>query len=127
MPVKRKLHTVFSDQQPLAFAIFVIFIYHLLRYVHPDIWEQIYCVYYTFLVPALIAVYFAHKRLDGPLELKLFILYWIWIFFSRLLNGDFYLAHDADMVLNMGLSCVMMAACWSKNSAASASLPTRAA
>ena len=95
----------------MAFSVFVVLIYHLLRYVHPDIWGQIYCVYYMFLVPALIAVYFAYKRLEGPVELKLFVFYWIWIFVSRLLNGDFYLTHDGDMVLNIGLSCVMMAVC----------------
>lgn len=95
----------------MAFSVFVVLIYHLLRYVHPDIWGQIYCVYYMFLVPALIAVYFAYKRLEGPVELKLFVFYWIWIFVSRLLNGDFYLTHDGDMVLNMGLGCVMMAVC----------------
>ena len=101
----------FSRRQFMAFSVFVVLIYHLLRYVHPDIWGQIYCVYYMFLVPALIAVYFAYKRLEGPVELKLFVFYWIWIFVSRLLNGDFYLTHDGDMVLNVGLGCVMMAVC----------------
>ena len=111
MLVKPRPHHILSDSQALALAIFVIFVYHLLRYVHPDIWEQIYCVYYMFLVPALVAVYFARKRPDRPVELTLFILYWIWIFISRLLNGDFFLTQDGDMVLNIGLSCVMLAVC----------------
>lgn len=111
MRMRMETHTKFGRRQFLAFAVFAVFIYHLLRYVHPDIWEEIYSVYYMFLVPALIAVYFAYKRLEGPVELKLFIFYWIWIFVSRLLNGDFYLTHDGDMVLNIGLSCVMMAVC----------------
>lgn len=109
--MRMETHTKFSRRQFMAFSVFVVLIYHLLRYVHPDIWGQIYCVYYMFLVPALIAVYFAYKRLEGPVELKLFVFYWIWIFVSRLLNGDFYLTHDGDMVLNMGLGCVMMAVC----------------
>ena len=111
MLVNRRPHHIRSDPQALALAIFVIFVYHLLRYVHPDIWGQIYCVYYMFLVPALVAVYFARKRPDRPVELTLFILYWIWIFISRLLNGDFFLTQDGDMVLNIGLSCVMLAVC----------------
>ena len=111
MLVKPRPHHILSDSQALALAIFVIFVYHLLRYVHPDIWGQIYCVYYMFLVPALVAVYFARKRPDRPVELTLFILYWIWIFISRLLNGDFFLTQDGDMVLNIGLSCVMLAVC----------------
>ena len=111
MLVKRRPHHMLSDPQALALAIFVIFAYHLLRYVHPDIWGQIYCVYYMFLVPALVAVYFAQKWPDRPVELTLFILYWIWIFISRLLNGDFFLTQDGDMVLNIGLSCVMLAVC----------------
>ena len=109
--MKMDRYTKISRRQLLAFAVFAVFIYHLLRYVHPDIWGQIYCVYYMFLVPALIAVYFAYKRLEGPVELKLFVFYWIWIFVSRLLNGDFFLTHDGDMVLNIGLGCVMMAVC----------------
>lgn len=111
MLMRMETHTKFSMRQFLAFSVFAILIYHLLRYVHPDIWGEIYSVYYMFLVPALIAVYFAYKRLEGPVELKLFVFYWIWIFVSRLLNGDFYLTHDGDMVLNIGLSCVMMAVC----------------
>ena len=111
MLMRMETHKKFSRRQFLAFSVFAILIYHLLRYVHPDIWGEIYSVYYMFLVPALIAVYFAHKRLEGPVELKLFVFYWIWIFVSRLLNGDFYLTHDGDMVLNIGLSCVMMAVC----------------
>ena len=111
MLMRMETHTKFSRRQFMAFSVFVVLIYHLLRYVHPDIWGQIYCVYYMFLVPALIAVYFAYKRLEGPVELKLFVFYWIWIFVSRLLNGDFFLTHDGDMVLNIGLGCVMMAVC----------------
>lgn len=109
--MRMETHKKFSRRQFLAFSVFAILIYHLLRYVHPDIWGEIYSVYYMFLVPALIAVYFAYKRLEGPVELKLFIFYWLWIFVSRLLNGDLYLTHDGDMVLNMGLACVMMAVC----------------
>ena len=111
MHIKRNPRATLGWQQFLAFAVFIVFVYHLLHYVHPDIWEQIYCVYYMFLIPALIAFYFTRRRLDGPVELKLFILYWVWIFFSRLLNRDFFLTRDGDMVLNMGLSCVMMAVC----------------
>ena len=111
MLLKRHPQDTLDWQKFLSVAIFIVFVYHLLRYVHPDIWGQIYSVYYMFLVPALIAVYFTYKRLEGPVELKLFVFYWIWIFVSRLLNGDFYLTHDGDMVLNIGLSCVMMAVC----------------
>ena len=111
MLLKRHPQDTLDWQKFLSVAIFIVFVYHLLRYVHPDIWGEIYSVYYMFLVPALIAVYFAYKRLEGPVELKLFVFYWLWIFVSRLLNGDFYLTHDGDMVLNMGLACVMMAVC----------------
>lgn len=111
MLLKRHPQDTLDWQKFLSVAIFIVFVYHLLRYVHPDIWGEIYSVYYMFLVPALIAVYFSYKRLEGPVELKLFVFYWIWIFVSRLLNGDFYLTHDGDMVLNIGLSCVMMAVC----------------
>ena len=111
MLLKRHPQDTLDWQKFLSVAIFIVFVYHLLRYVQPDIWGQIYCVYYMFLVPALIAVYLSHRRLEGPVELKLFIFYWIWIFVSRLLNGDFYLTHDGDMVLNIGLGCVMMAVC----------------
>ena len=94
-----------------ALAVLVVYVYHLVRYADAELWNSIYSVYYVFLIPALVAVHFSIRGFRGPIEEKLFILYWIWIFISRLLNGDFFLTRDGDMVLNMGLSCVLLGVC----------------
>ena len=63
MLLKRHPQDTLDWQKFLSVAIFIVFVYHLLRYVQPDIWGRIYCVYYMFLVPALIAVYLSHRQL----------------------------------------------------------------
>ena len=92
-------------------AVFIVFFYHLVRYLFPEIWGNIYCVYYVFLVPVFIAFTLWFRRGNEPLEIRLFLLFWAWVFLSRLLNGDFYLTIDGDIVLNTGLAYVFLVAC----------------
>ena len=98
---------------PVAVVIAALFAYvfHLLRYVHNDIWGQIYSVYYPFLIPVLIAFTIYFRRGKWKKEEKLFLLFAVWVYISRLLNGDFFLANDADMVLNTGLGYVFFVVC----------------
>lgn len=94
-----------------AVAVFIVFFYHLVRYLFPEIWDNVYCVYYVFLVPVLIAFTLWFRRGNEPLEIRLYLLFWAWVFLSRLLNGDFYLTNDADFVLNTGLAYVFLIVC----------------
>lgn len=92
-------------------AVMLVFLFHLLRYPFADIWGGIYTVYYPFLVPVLLAFTVYFRRGEWEREEKLFLLFWAWVFVSRLLNGDFYLTKDADMVLNTGMSYVFLVVC----------------
>lgn len=95
----------------LGAAVMLVFLFHLLRYPFADIWGGIYTVYYPFLVPVLIAFTVYFRRGEWEREEKLFLLFWAWVFVSRLLNRDFYLTKDADMVLNTGVAYVFLAVC----------------
>ena len=108
-----------TEQNTLPVAVVIAallaYVFHLLRYVHNDIWGSIYSVYYPFLIPVLIAftVYFRWGKWKK--EEKLFLLFAVWVYISRLLNGDFFLANDADIVLNTGLSYVFVVICIALN------------
>lgn len=108
-----------TEQNTLPVAVVIsallVYVFHLLRYVHNDIWGSIYTVYYPFLVPVLIAftVYFRWGKWN--VEEKLFLWFWVWVYISRLLNGDFFLTKDADIVLNTGLSYVFLVICIALN------------
>ena len=110
MGIKRE-----NEQNTLPFvlgaAVMLVFLFHLVRYVFPDIWGGIYTVYYSFLVPVLTAFTVYFRRGEWEREEKLFLLFWAWVFVSRLLNGDFYLTKDADMVLNTGMAYVFLVIC----------------
>ena len=92
-------------------AVMLVFLFHLLRYPFAEIWGGIYTVYYPFLVPVLIAFTVYFRRREWGREEKLFLLFWTWVFVSRLLNGDFYLTKDADIVLNTGVAYVFLVVC----------------
>lgn len=95
----------------LAIAVFTVYVYYLPRYAFPEIWGNIYCVYYMCLIPILIAFTLYFRRLNEPMEIKLILIFWGWVFITRLLNGDYYLTKDADMVINTGMIYVFLVAC----------------
>ena len=94
-----------------AAAVFVVLLYYLVKHVNEGLWYAIYCVYYLYLIPVLIAFSLYFKSFRKPLEVKLFILYWLWVYISRLLNGDYFLTFDGAIVLDIGLGCVFLTAC----------------
>ena len=88
-----------------------VLLFHLVRFVNEPLWVNVYCVYYIWLIPVFIAFTFYFRRPFGSPEEKLLLLYWAWVFISRLLNGDFFLTKDGDMVLNIGLACALFPVC----------------
>lgn len=104
-----------TEQNTLPVAVVIsallAYVFHLLRYVHNDIWGSIYTVYYPCLIPVLIAFTIYFRWGKWKKEEKLFLLFAVWVYISRLLNGDFFLANDADMVLNTGLGYVFFVVC----------------
>lgn len=112
MEIERQTEKVDSSTGfTLAVASMLVFLFHLVRYSFADIWGGIYTVYYPFLVPVLIAFTVYFRRGEWKREEKLFLLFWAWVFVSRLLNGDFFLTKDADIVLNTGMSYVFLVVC----------------
>ena len=101
-PKRMQLYTI---------AVFAVFLLHLFRYAQPELWDSLYWAYYVPLVPVLIAAGLYLSR-EGRLPAeKIFLLYWAWVFLTRLLNRDFFLEYDADKVLNIGLACAMLPLC----------------
>ena len=101
-PKRMQLYTI---------AVFAVFLLHLFRYAQPELWDSLYWAYYVPLVPVLIAAGLYLSR-EGRLPAeKVFLLYWAWVFLTRLLNRDFFLEYDADKVLNIGLACAMLPLC----------------
>lgn len=88
-----------------------VLMFHMVRFVNEPLWVNVYCVYYIWLIPVFIAFTFYFRRPFGSPEEKLLLLYWAWVFISRLLNGDFFLTKDGDMVLNIGLACTLFPVC----------------
>ena len=73
-------------------------------------WNSIYSVYGRCAIIAMIALYFWKCGLRGALEVKLVIWYALWLFVTRLLNTDYYLENEFDLVLKTLLCvCVLSA------------------
>lgn len=94
-----------------AAAVLLLFIYYMLKQVNEGLWYSIYCVYYLYLSPVLIAFGLYFSRRDKPLEFRLFTLYCLWLYISRLLNGDYFLTYDGAALLDICLGCAFFAAC----------------
>lgn len=94
-----------------AAAVFLFFVYFMLKQVNEGLWYAFYCVYYLYLCPVLIAFGLYFSRREKPLEFKLFTLFFLWLYISRLLNGDYFLAYDGGAVMDMGLGCAFFAVC----------------
>ena len=94
-----------------AAAVLLLFIYYMLKQVNEGLWYSIYCVYYLYLSPVLIAFGLYFSRRGKPLEFKIYTLFCLWLYVSRLLNGDYFLTFDGAAVLDICLSCAFFAVC----------------
>ena len=94
-----------------AAAVFLLLLYFMLRYLRDGLWYSVYSVYYLYLTPILVAFSLYFKRLRGPAEVKLLFLYCLWVYVTRLLNGDYFLTYDAGVLLDLCVDCVFLTAC----------------
>lgn len=92
-------------------AAFLIYAYFLVRFALPTIWESIYCVYYTCLIPVFLGFTLYYRRGKETLETKLILAFWAWVYITRILNGDIFLMTDADIVINTGVMYVLLVVC----------------
>ena len=97
--------------QVFAAAVFVMLVYYLLQNINKSLWYSVYCVYYLYLTPVLIGFALYYKGYREPLEVKLYILYWVWVFISRLLSGDLFLMYDGALLMDIGLSIAFLVVC----------------
>lgn len=94
-----------------AAAALLLFIYYMLKQVNEGLWYSVYCVYYLYLSPVLIAFGLYFSRRGKPLEFKIYTLFCLWLYVSRLLNGDYFLTFDGAAVLDICLGCAFLAVC----------------
>ena len=92
-----------------AAASLLLFIYYMLKQVNEGLWYSVYCVYYLYLSPVLIAFGLYFSRRGKPLEFKIYTLFCLWLYVSRLLNGDYFLTFDGAAVLDICLGCAFLA------------------
>ncbi len=105
------LKTEWSDRRWrlfLAFCAGAMLVFYMLCPAAPLRWADLYASYGKTAIAAFAAIYFFRARLDGVKEVKLVIWYTLWLFVSRLLNTDWYLQNELDLVLSRVLCCVVL-------------------
>ena len=84
-------------------CVFFLFLYFMVQPVNTYLWESIRGTYYYAVVPVLIAFCLYFRRLKDVVEIKLLILFALWYFISRFLNGMQTVINDFSGVLNFPL------------------------
>ena len=92
----------------LAFCAGAMLVFYMVCPVAPLRWADLYASYGKTAIVAFAAIYFFRARLDGVREVKLVVYYTLWLFLSRLLNTDWYLQNELDLVLSRVLCCVVL-------------------
>ena len=76
----------------------------------PEHWSSLYSVYGRCAIIAMLVLYFWKCGLRGAIEVKLVIWYALWLFVTRLLNTDYYLENEFDLVLKTLLCAAVLSA-----------------
>ncbi len=108
-------NTVFSAEERswrrmYAGAVFLILCFYMLCPVAPLRWAALYASYGKTLIIALAALYFYKRRFCGSVEVRLVIVYALWLYITRLLNTDYYLENELDLVISRVLCAVIFPA-----------------
>ena len=93
-----------------AFMTAAILVFFMVSPAAPEHWSSLYSVYGRCAIIAMLALYFWKCGLRGTIEVKLVIWYAIWLFVTRLLNTDFYLENEFDLVLKTFLCAAVLSA-----------------
>jgi len=83
-------------------------LFYMLCPVAPLRWNDLYMSYGKAFIIAMAAIYFYKCRFYGSMEVKLVILYTVWFFITRLLNTDFYLQNEFELLISRILCCVIL-------------------
>ena len=71
-------------------------------------WNDLYLAYGRAAIFVMAGIYFFVCRLRGRAEVRLVVYYAIWVFLTRLLNTDYYLQNELDLVISRILCCVIL-------------------
>lgn len=85
-----------------------LLLFYMLCPVAPLRWNDLYNSYGKVLIIAMAAIYFFKCGFKGCIEVKIVILYTAWLFITRLLNTDFYLQNELELVISRVLCCVIL-------------------
>lgn len=85
-----------------------LLLFYMVVPVAPVRWNDLYSSYGKILIIAMAALYFYKCGFKGCTEVKLLILYTVWLFITRLLNTDFYLQNELELVISRLLCCVIL-------------------
>lgn len=96
-----------SFRRLMAAMATALLLFYMVCPVAPQRWNDLYSSYGKTLIIAMAAIYFYKCRFRGCIELKLVIVYTVWLFVSRLLNTDYYLQNELDLVISRLLCCVI--------------------
>lgn len=89
-------------------AVFAILCFYMLCPVAPERWAVLYSSYGKIFIISVAAIYFYKQRFRGSIEVKLVIVYALWLFVTRLLNTDYYLENELDLVISRFLCAVIL-------------------
>ena len=91
-----------------AFMTAALLVFFMVSPAAPEHWSALYSVYGRCAIIAMLALYFWKCGLHGSTEVKLVIWYAIWLFVTRLLNTDYYLENEFDLVLKSFLCAAVL-------------------
>ncbi len=95
-------------RRTLAFFSVGLLFFYMVCPVAPIRWNDLYLAYGRAAIFAMAGIYFFVCRLRGRLEVRLVVYYAIWVFLTRLLNTDYYLQNELDLVISRVLCCVIL-------------------
>lgn len=90
-----------------AALVFLLFCFFMLRRFAPLRWGYLYAFYGSTAVMAAIVLYFFFVRFHNRFEINLVAFYAIWLILSRILQHDFYLVHEPNVLISR-FTCLMM-------------------
>ena len=106
LPLRRS----FSWQTVFAALVLFEFSTLLVALLIPQRAADLHAAYGQLLIAALAGFYFAAAGLPRKAELRIFLLWMVWLLLSRWLSRDFYLFIDRPILLNNLLSFLLLAA-----------------
>lgn len=92
----------------LACMAAALLLFYMVCPVAPLRWNDLYLAYGKTLIIAMAALYFFVRGMRGVVEVRLVLWYAIWVFVTRLLNTDWYLQNELDLVISRFLCAVIL-------------------